>query len=143
MRRFTPIQDVTPLILASRHTEINIAIQDFTDPQYQLKLFVGKQKIKLEKKDNRTWTPVQPSYVPFFLKGYIGSLKTLCFCMCRDIFPTSEAPEASEMRVMVQRKTGHLSLAKGPQINELINLQGLFTDYWSSDKQQFTVQGQS
>ena len=63
--------------------------------------------------------------------------------MCRDIFPTSEISETPEMRVTVQRKTGHLSMAKGPQINELIDLQGLFKDYWSSDKRQFTVQSQS
>ena len=47
------------------------------------------------------------------------------------------------MRVDVQRKTGHLLWAKGRQMNELIDLQGLFKDYWSSDKRQFTVQSQS
>ena len=47
------------------------------------------------------------------------------------------------MRVDVQRKTGHLLLAKSRQVNELIDLQGIFKDYWNSDKHQFTVQSQS
>ena len=47
-----------------RHTEITL--QDATNSKYQLKLLVGKQKIKLETKDNRIWTPVQRSYVPYF-----------------------------------------------------------------------------
>ena len=121
-----------------RHTEITL--QDVTNSEYQLKLFMGNQKIKLEKKDSRTWTPVQHSYVPCFLT--IESHTRLC--VCRDIFPTSETPEASEMRVNVQRKTNNpLIFARNPQINELIDLQELFKDYWSSDKRQFTVQGQS
>ena len=63
--------------------------------------------------------------------------------MCRDMFLTSEASEASEMRVNIQRKTSHLPFTKSPQTNELIDLQGLFEDYWSSDKRQLTVQSQS
>ena len=47
------------------------------------------------------------------------------------------------MRVEVQRKTGHLLMAKTRQMNELIDLQGLFKDYWNSDGRQYTVQGQS
>ena len=54
--------------------------------------------------------------------------------MCRDISPTSE------MRVDVQRKTGYLLLAKSRETNDLIDLQGLFKDYWSSDMREFTVQ---
>ncbi len=46
------------------------------------------------------------------------------------------------MRVIVQRKTGHLVLAKNRQVDELIDLQGLFNDYWNLDKRQFTVQSQ-
>ena len=57
--------------------------------------------------------------------------------MCRDIFPTSK------MRVDVQRKTGHLFMAKSRETNESIDLQGLFEDYWSSDMLLFTVQSPS
>ena len=47
------------------------------------------------------------------------------------------------MRVDVQRKSGHLFLAKSRETNELIDLQGLFKDYWGSEKRQFTVPSQS
>ena len=57
--------------------------------------------------------------------------------MCRNISPMSE------IRVDVQRKTGHLFLAKSRETNELIDLQGLFKDYWASEKRQFTVPSQS
>ena len=39
-----------------RHTEI--ALQDVTNSRYQLELFVGNQKIELEKKGDRTWMPM-------------------------------------------------------------------------------------
>ena len=51
-----------------RHTEITL--QDVTNARYQLELFVGNQKVELEKKSDRTWTPVQRSYVPYFLTVY-------------------------------------------------------------------------
>jgi len=57
--------------------------------------------------------------------------------VCRDISPTSE------MRVDVQRKTGYLFLAKSRETNDLIDLQGLFKDYWSSDMREFTVRSKS
>ena len=47
------------------------------------------------------------------------------------------------MRVNVRTKTGHLVLAKARQMNELIDLQGIFKDYWNSDKRLFTLQCQS
>jgi len=45
-----------------RHTEITL--QDVTDSRYHLELLEGNQKIELRKNGNRTWTPVQPLYVP-------------------------------------------------------------------------------
>ena len=46
------------------------------------------------------------------------------------------------MRVDVQRITGPLLFRKTRQTNELIDLQELFDEYWSSDKGQFTVPSQ-
>ena len=56
-------------------------------------------------------------------------------CVCRDISPTSE------MRVEIQRTTGSLFLPKKQQANDVIDLQELFDEYWSSDKREFTVLG--
>jgi len=47
------------------------------------------------------------------------------------------------MRVDVQRITGHDILAMSQQTNEVIDLQGLFKDYWGSDMREFTVPSQS
>ena len=57
--------------------------------------------------------------------------------MCRDIL---QAPEAPEMLVSVKRKSGSPSSVK---VNQVIDLEELFKDYWSSDKHEFTGQGQS
>ena len=56
--------------------------------------------------------------------------------MRRDISP------ASEMRLDVHRITGHLFFAKNRQTNEVIDLQELFSEYWGSEKSQFTVSSQ-
>ena len=57
--------------------------------------------------------------------------------MCRNIFPTSE------MRVDVQRITSQRFFAKSRQTNEVIDLQEIFNEYWSSYKDQFIVLSQS
>jgi len=57
--------------------------------------------------------------------------------MCREISPTSD------IRVEIHRVTGHLFWAKSRQANDAIDLQGLFDDYWSSNKHEFTVPSQS
>ena len=57
--------------------------------------------------------------------------------MCRDVSPTSQ------IRVEVQVKHGHLFWAKSRQASEVIGLQELFNDYWSSDNHEFTILGQS
>jgi len=56
--------------------------------------------------------------------------------MCREISPKSE------IRVEVQRITGNLFWAKSRQTNDVVDLQGLFDDYWSSNKHEFTVPSQ-
>ena len=71
--------------------------------------------------------------------------------MCRGIFPTSEPSETSEtskMSVNIQWTPRHVPFAKSlsftkSSVDELIDLQGLFNDYWSSGERQFTVRGQS
>jgi len=57
--------------------------------------------------------------------------------MCREISATPE------IRVEIQRITGNLLWAKTRQVNYVIDLQGLFGDYWSSNKHEFTVPSQS
>jgi len=57
--------------------------------------------------------------------------------MCRETSPTSE------IRVEIQRISGNLLWAKNRQANNVIDLQGLFDDYWSSNKLEFTVPSQS
>ena len=53
--------------------------------------------------------------------------------MCRDVSPTSE------MRVEIQKKSGHSIWAKYREMSEVINLQGLFSDYWSCKTREFLV----
>ena len=113
------------------HAEITL--QGVPNSKYRLELSVGDQEIELQRNGNRTWTPVQRPYVRYLLTIY--AYRRLC--VCRDISPTSE------MRVDVQRITGHLFFAKSRQTNELIDLQELFNEYWSSDKRQFTIPRQS
>jgi hypothetical protein len=47
------------------------------------------------------------------------------------------------MRVEIQRISGHRFWAKMRQANEVIDLQGLSDDYWSSKKYTFIIPGQS
>ena len=64
----------------------------------------------------------------------VSSLYTLADgSVFRDISPTSE------IRVEIQRISGDLFWAKGRQANEVIDLQDLLNDYWSSDKHEFVV----
>ena len=44
-----------------RHTELTF--QDVTNSRYNLGLFLENQKIELEKKSDRSWTPAQRLYV--------------------------------------------------------------------------------
>ena len=60
-------------------------MQDIPDLKYKLVLFVGGEQIELERKDNRTWAPVQHPYVLRRPTSY--SHRSLC--VYRDISPTS------------------------------------------------------
>ena len=94
---------------------------------------MGNQKLELERMGDRKWTTINSRYVPCFLT--IQAYWRLS--VCRDFFQT---PEASEMLVNIQRKSGSLSSAK---VNQVIDLEELFKDYWSSNRRQFTGQSQS
>jgi len=58
-------------------------------------------------------------------------------CVCRDVSPTSQ------IRAEVRTKIGHSFWAKYREANEVIDLDGLFRDYWSSNNREFTVLSQS
>jgi hypothetical protein len=50
---------------------------------------------------------------------------------------------ASNIRIVIQTKSGYLWWARDRQGSEMINLEPLFDDYWSSDKHEFTLPSQS
>ena len=58
-------------------------------------------------------------------------------CLYRNVSPTSQ------IWVEVRIKSGHLLWAKYREANEVIDLHGLFNDYWSSNNHEFTVQSLS
>ena len=57
--------------------------------------------------------------------------------MYRDVSPTSQ------IRAEVRMKAGHSIWAKYREASEVVDLVGLFNDYWSSNDHEFTVLGQS
>ena len=66
VRRVTSIQVHT----ADLGPYKEIIVQDIPDLKYQLVLYVGSERIELERKDNRIWAPVQRPYVPSLLTTY-------------------------------------------------------------------------
>jgi hypothetical protein len=57
--------------------------------------------------------------------------------VCRDLSPTSQ------IRAEIRMKRGPLSLPRYREASEVIDLQALFTHYWSSDNHTFTILSQS
>ena len=110
-----------------------IVVQDIPDLKYKLVLFVGSEAIELQRKDNRTWAPVQHPYVLCLLTTYTHRSP----CICRDISPTSQ------VRVEIQMKSSHLLWAKKDQNVKEIGLKELFNEYWTSGKHEITVPGRS
>ena len=108
-------------------------MQDIPDLKYKLVLFVGSEAIELQRKDNRTWAPVQRPYVLSPLTTY--TYRNLC--AYRDI------SSASQVRVEIQMKSGHLPWAKKDQNVKEISLEKVFNEYWTSGKHEITVPGQS
>ena len=114
-----------------QHTDITLL--DVPKRDCTLSLFVGNVERELRRSDNRTWTPTQRPCVAYLVIKYTH----LILCVCRDVYPTSE------MRAQVQMKSGYSFWAKYRQTGEAIDLQGLFSDYWGSNKHEFTVPSQS
>ncbi len=92
-------------------------------------MFEENVEREVQKKDDHTWTPVQRQYVPYFPNTYVHSL-----IGGRDICPTSL------IRVEVRMKK---FWARHREARQVIDLDGLFSDYWSSTNNEFTVLGQS
>jgi len=57
--------------------------------------------------------------------------------VCRDVSPTSQ------IRAEVRMTRGHSFWATYLETSDIIDLQALFNDYWSSNSHEFTVLGQS
>ena len=93
-------------------------------------MIVENVERELQKKDDHTWTPAQRQYVPFFPNEYVNSLTG-----GRDICP------ASQIRAEVRMKKKFS--ARHWEARQVINLDGLFSDYWSSSDNEFIVLGQS
>ena len=58
-------------------------------------------------------------------------------CVYRDVSPTSQ------IRAEVRMNSVHSVFAKYRDAGEVIELDGLFSDYWSSDNHEFIVLSQS
>ena len=113
------------------HTEITL--QGVRNRAYTLRLFVGDGEIEVEMRDNHTWTPVQRPYVLYFPNTYTNWR----MCVFRDVSPTSQ------IRAEVRVKSGHSFWAKYQDASEVIELDGVFSDYWGSKNPEFTVLSQS
>ena len=111
----------------------DIIVHDIPDLKYKLLLFVGSETIELEKKDNRTWEPVQRLYVLRLLIPYTH----INVPVYREISPTSQ------VRVEILLKSSHLPWVKKDQNIKAIDLQKLFNDYWSSKEHNLMVPGRS
>jgi hypothetical protein len=114
-----------------QHTEITF--QDAPNREYTLRLFVDNVERELQCHGSHTWTPVPRPYVPYLLSIYAHQW----ICMCRDLSPISQ------IRAEIRMKRGHSFWATHQETNEVIYLQGLFSDYWGSHNDEFTVLSQS
>ena len=128
VRRFTLIH------IHTSHFSKNadITLQDVPNREYTLRLFVENVERELQKKDDHTWTPVQRQCVPYFPNTYVH---THSLTGGRDICPTSQ------IRTEVQMKKKFS--ARHWEARQAIGLDGPFSDYWSSNNNEFTVLSQS
>ena len=129
MRRFISVQVHT----ADFEYQTDITLKDVPRFKYKLWLFIGNEERELQREDNRTWTPVQRQYVLRFVT--VCTIQRLCVCRGVSL--------ASQMRVEIQMKSGHLPWAKKEQTDKLIDIQKVFDDYWSSNMREVTVPGQT
>ena len=107
-------------------------MQDIPDLKYKLVLLVGDEAIGLERKDNRTWAPVQCPYVVPLLTTYTHR----SLCVYRYISPTSD------LRILIPIKSGHLSRMTNPIVKK-IDIKKPFNEYWTSKDREITVPGRS
>jgi len=108
-------------------------VQDVPDLKYKPVLIVGGEAIELERKDNRTWAPVQYPYV----LGLFITYTHRSMCVYRDISPISQ------VRVGIQMKSSHLPWAKKDQNVKEIGIHKLFEEYWTSKEHELTIPGRS
>jgi hypothetical protein len=129
VRRFTPI-----LVHITNFGWITeISLQGILHRDYALRLFIANEELGLQNQDSQTWTPARRQY-----DLCIPTMHTYRWiCSCRGVSPTSE------MRTEIQMRSGHLIWAKTGLASELIDVQALFNDYWSSIKHGFTVPSKS
>jgi len=88
---------------------------------------------ELQKEDSHAWTLTQRQYVLYFPHTYTHQW----IYVYRDVSPTTQ------IRIEVRMKIGHSVWAKYRETNEVIDLDGLFSDYWNSNNREFTVLSQS
>ena len=108
-------------------------MQDVLNREYTLRLFVENEERGLQRKDIYTWTLVQRQYVPCLPNTYAH----WWMCVCRDVSPTSR------IRAEVRMKHGHSFWTKYREGKGVIDLDGLFREYWSSNNHEFTVLSES
>ena len=128
MRPFTSIYIHTAHF--GYHTEITL--QDVPNRAYTLRLFVENAEREVQMRDHQTWTPVQRLYVPYFPNTYTH----WWVCVYRDVSPTSQ------IRAQARMKSGLSVWAKYREAGEVIDLDELFSEYWSSINHEFTVLSQ-
>jgi len=109
----------------------DITLQDTLHRDYALRLYIGNHELGLQTQDNRTWTPAQRPYVPYFPTKHTHRWPY----MRRGISPTSE------MRAEIEMRSGHSIWTKIRQPSEPIDLQALFNDYRNTIKHVYTVSG--
>ena len=96
-------------------------------------MFAENVESELERKDNHIWTPAPRQYVP-----YLPNTSTHWWiCVYRGVSPTSL------IRVEFRKRSGHAYWAHYREASEVIDLNVLFSNYWNSDDQEFTVTSQS
>jgi len=129
VRRFTSIYVHTAHF--GQHTEITL--QDIPNREYTLRLIVENVVRELQMNGNHTWTPARRLWVLYSPNTYTNKW----ICVYRDVSPTSQ------IRAEVRMKRGHSFWATYREASDVVDLDGLFNDYWSSNNHEFTVLSQS
>ena len=91
-------------------------------------------------RENYRRKTISPGHQPNASTSLITPIHTLTHWwmrMYRDVSPTTQ------IRAEVRMKSGHSIWAKYREASEVIDLHGLFNEYWSSNDHEFTVLSQS